>query len=187
MVDNNPWQELCGSIQQRLLDCTDLKCSKAKNLRQEISRCLVQANNAGVLSTKLHEIHSLLQITKPSKDQVEITGGARNFKRRREVPHFERADGCWFDFSILVDERVGEVIGFDFEIRFPTDSTLPFLRFDLNTPGHNNEEDGIRFHIHPGNDDLMIPSAPLQPLEILHLFLYGLKLKEGRQQPRSQT
>jgi hypothetical protein len=89
-------------------------------------------------------------------------------------------DGCWFDFAILVDENIkpAEIIAFDFEIRFLEDNPTKFLRFDLNLPEHNNDNQGKRFHLHPGNNDLMIHASPMSPLEILHLFLYDLKMPE---------
>lgn len=115
---------------------------------------------------------------------IEITGGQRNFNRIKEIPHFERCDGCWFDFAILVDKNIkpAEIIAFDFEIRFLKNNPTKFLRFDLNRSEHNNDDKGKRFHIHPGNDDLMIHASPMSPLEILHLFLYDLKIPE---RPRS--
>ncbi|MEA5514097.1 hypothetical protein [Nodularia sp. UHCC 0506] len=152
----------------------------AKVLRGEIFQCLTKASANGLLKTKLHEIHKLLKITKPTKGIIEITGGERNFKRLKEIPHFERMDGCWFDFAILVNQnyKPAEIIGFDFEIRFLDDNPIKFLRFDLNPPGHDNQERGIRFHLHPGSDDLMVHSPPMSPLEIIHLFLYDLKISE---------
>ena len=134
-------------------------------------------NNRGNLKYKL-------KMTKVNKCIIEITGGGKNQKRLREIPHFKRFDGCWFDFAILVNENIkpAEIIAFDFEIRFLENNPTKFLRFDLNLPEHNNDNQGKRFHLHPGNDDLMIHASPLSPLEILHLFLYDLKTPES---PRS--
>jgi hypothetical protein len=146
------------------------------------------ANSDRILKTKLSEIYQFLKKTPSEKNRVLITGGRKdgkaNFKRNKDFPHFERVDGCWFDFIILVNDngKEAEIIGFDFEIRFPEDHQVKFIRFDLNLPNHNNEERGMRFHLHPGSDDLMIHSPPMSPLEILHLFLYGLPLRE---KPRS--
>jgi hypothetical protein len=36
----------------------------------------------------------------------------------------------------------------------------------------------MRFHLHPGNDDIMIHSPPMSPIEILHLFLYGIDIPD---------
>jgi hypothetical protein len=177
----NDWEQICEKVQHRLWEATPITVKGAKVLRAEILKCLTKAHDEGVLSTKLHEIHNLLKLEKSAqygKGVFEILGGQRNFKRSRDIPHFERFDKCWFDFAILVDEtsKPAEIIGFNFEIRFPDESPVSFLRFDLNLPGHDNEERSIRFHLHPGSDDLMIHSPPMPPLEILHLFLYGLPI-----------
>ncbi|GAB4288488.1 MAG: hypothetical protein Fur0025_22640 [Oscillatoriaceae cyanobacterium] len=156
-------------------------------MRQQILSLLNKASDEEVLKTKPHEIHNLLKLEKSEKDGkgvYEIIGGPpkRNIKRTRNLPHFERFDGCWFDFTILIDQhpKSAEIFGFSFEIRFPDDYPVKFLRIDLNTPGHNNDMRGMRFHVHPGSDDFRIHSAPMSPLEILHLFLYGLDISKRR-------
>jgi hypothetical protein len=180
LSSKSDWEQICDQVQERLLKSAPMTVKSAKVLRSEIFQCLNIASSYGLLKTKLHEIHKLLKITKPTKGIVEITGGERNFKRLKEIPHLERVDGCWFDFAILVNENYNpaEIIAFDFEIRFLENNSIKFLRFDLNLPGHDNQERGIRFHIHPGSDDLMLHSPPMSPLEILHLFLYDLKMPE---------
>jgi hypothetical protein len=178
---NSNWEKICDQVQERLLKNAPLTVDSAKVLRSEILKCLTTASDNGRLRTKLHQIHGLLKITPPSKGIIEITGGQRNFHRIRELPHFERCDGCWFDFAISVDEnyKPAQIIAFNFEIRFLYDKPIKFLRFDLNSPDHNNQQKGMRFHLHPGSDDLMIHSAPMSLLEILHLFLYGLDIPEN--------
>lgn len=186
MNGKSNWEKICHEIQERTLDSSPLTVKSAKFLRAEILKCLTFAYNEGFLKTKIHEIHDLLKMTpqSKSKDIIEITGGQRNFDRIREIPHFERKDGCWFDFAIMVNQKYkpAEVLEFSFEIRFVDDNSIKFLRFDLNLPEHNNQDKGKRFHIHPGCDDFMIHSPPMSPLEILHLFLYDLYLPN---RPRS--
>jgi hypothetical protein len=185
------WQKSCDEIQSRTWEAIPtISSKKAVELRAEILKCLIQAFNDKALKTKTHEIRSLLKLEKSRKDGEdtwEILGGQRNFKRLREIPHFERADGCWFDFAILIDQKPkpAEILGFNFEIRFPADLPVQFLRFDLNLPGHNNEDRGMRFHLHPGSDDLMVHSPPMSPLEILHLFLYGLPIPDKLRSQRT--
>jgi hypothetical protein len=179
------WEQICENVQARLLEKTPLTVKSANFLRSEILRCLTKACDDKLLNKEYYsKIHELLKKTPKSKGLIEITGGQRNFKRLKEIPHFERFDGCWFDFAILVDENIkpAEIIAFDFEIRFLEDNPTKFLRFDLNLPEHNNDNQRKRFHLHPGNDDLMIHASPMSPLEILHLFLYDLKMPE---RPRS--
>lgn len=184
MNGRNTWNLICDEIQDRSIKSTLLTISRTSELRAQIFKCLNAARDDRVLKTKLEEIHKLLKMTSPDKGKTAIVGGERNFKRIKDIPHFERMDGCWFDFSILTDETLTpvQIIGFDFEIRFPEDNQIKFLRFDLNLPNHDNEERGMRFHMHPGSDDIIIHSPPISPLEILHLFLYGLSIPE---KPRS--
>ncbi|HLO85811.1 MAG TPA: hypothetical protein VK203_12505 [Nostocaceae cyanobacterium] len=180
MYSKNGWEQTCDLVQQRLLNAAPLKVKSAKVLWGELLKSLISACDDKLLKTPTHEIRSLLRKTSKEKGIIEITGGQRNFKRLKEIPHFERVDGCWFDFAILVNEndKPAEIIGFDFEIRFLDNSAVKFLRFDLNLPEHNNQDRGKRFHLHPGSDDLMIHSPPMSPLEILHLFLYDLNIPE---------
>ncbi len=184
MSGKDTWLQYCEAIHCRTWEVVPKNSvNKVSILKTQILKLLTQAHDEGKLKTKLHEIHDLLKLeqsTQHGSDVSEILGGQRNFKRLREIPHFERADGCWFDFAILIDQKPkpAEILGFNFEIRFPTDLPVQFLRFDLNLPGHNNQERGMRFHLHPGSDDLMVHSPPMSPLEILHLFLYGLPLPD---------
>lgn len=60
---------------------------------------------------------------------------------------------------------------------------LPAGHFDLNMPGHQNSDKGMRCHLHPGHDDLQAPSALMTPVELLELFVYGLALPA---RPRAQ-
>jgi hypothetical protein len=185
LSSKDDWEQICEDVQARLLEKTPLTVKSANFLRSEILRCLTKACDDKLLNKEYYsKIHELLKKTPKSKGLIEITGGQRNFKRLKKIPHFERFDGCWFDFAILVNENIkpAEIIAFDFEIRFLEDNPTKFLRFDLNLPEHNNDDNGKRFHLHPGNDDLMIHASPMSPLEILHLFLYDLKMPE---RPRS--
>jgi hypothetical protein len=179
------WLKYSQEIQQRSLQTCSLKVNNAKELRTQIFKILSQAHNEGVLNTKLAAIYGLLKMSTQNQQQVVILGGlekvgTKNFKRSKDIPHFTRVDGCWFDFAITIDEsrKPAEIIGFDFEIRFPESVPIQFVRFDLNLPGHDNQADGLRFHLHPSSDDFMIHSPPMSPVEILHLFLYGLEIPE---------
>lgn len=171
------------SIQDRILTVVPQNAYSVKQLKTAILKRLTDASDQKILSNKPHELYGLLKTSNPINKPAhiwEIRGGQRNFRRDRAVPHFSRSDGCWFDFSISLSEqkKVCEILGFDFEIRFSETIPVKFLRFDLNFPDHSNEEKGLRFHVHPGHDDLQIPAPPMTPLEILDLFLYGLELPD---------
>ncbi len=193
MSGKDTWLQYCEAIHCRTWEIVPKNSvNKASVLKTQILKLLTQANDERKLKTKPYEIHDLLKLeqsTQHGTDVSEILGGQRNFKRLRELPHFERADGCWFDFAIFIDQKPkpAEILGFNFEIRFPTNLPVQFLRFDLNLPGHNNQDRGMRFHLHPGSDDLMVHSPPMSPLEILHLFLYGLPIPEKLRSKRDDS
>ena len=187
MSDKNNWQTICAEIQERSLGNTYLEVKNATSLWAAILKCLTTASDEKILKAKQDEIRKLLkkgassQINK--KGYAEIMGGGKNFNRIQDIPHFKLHNGCWFDFAITIDETISpaQIIGFDFEIRFPQregEIAVPFLRIDLNLPDHNNDERNIRFHLHPSNDDIMIHSPPMSPLEILHMFLYGMNIRD---------
>lgn len=188
MRGKSDWLKICKGVGDRVWKATpEMTVESAKKFRRQMFAILNKAAEDNVLTTELKEMYSLVKVQKSAKHGkgvFEVLGGEKNFKRRRDIPHFERFDGCWFDFAILIDEnpKPAEIIGFDFEIRFPDDYPVNFLRLDLNTPGHDNDLRGMRFHLHPGSDDFMIHAPPMHPVEILHLFLYDLSIPE---RPRS--
>lgn len=179
---------MCAEIQERSLGNTSyLEVKNAKVLRAEIVKCLTTASDNKILNTKLGDILKLIKMAPSSQVKKsgyqEIMGGDKNQNRELHIPHFKLHNGCWFDFAITIDETISpaQTIGFDFEIRFPKkegEIAVPFLRIDLNLPDHNNEVRNMRFHLHPSNDDIMIHSPPMSPLEILHMFLYGIEIPE---------
>jgi hypothetical protein len=94
LSSKNDWEQICHEVQERLL-ITPLEVKSAKLLRSEFLKCLIAAWDDGFLETESHEIHDLLKMTKENKGIIEITGGGKNQKRLREIPHFKRFDGCW--------------------------------------------------------------------------------------------
>lgn len=187
MKGKNSWEKICEEIQDRSLSQILLEIGSAEKLRKQIFKCLNDAHNEKILISNLSEIHLLLKIKNGKQGHYEILGGGKNFKRIQDIPHFKLHNGCWFDFAITVDEnrKVAQITAFDFEIRFPKregEISVPFLRIDLNRPEHNNDVRNLRFHLHPSNDDIMIHSPPMSPLDILHMFLYGINIPE---KPRS--
>ena len=120
-------------------------------------------------------------------EAFSITGGSKNQARSKDIPHFIRDDGAWFDFTITGRELAGVVwlLAYDFEIRLPPNSGAPFVRFDLNLPGHDNEQDSLRCHVHCGSDDFLLPAPMMTPAELLTVFIEGFRLAENRREPRT--
>jgi hypothetical protein len=148
---NETWEKMCVEIQQRSLDNISLEIKSAKILRAEILKVLTAASNEKLLECKIHEIQSLLKLRESSvvnkKGYSEVMGGEKNFRRDKNIAHFKLDNGCWFDFAITINEttKPAQIIGFDFELRFPENLSTPFLRIDLNLPNHNNELQNMQY------------------------------------------
>jgi hypothetical protein len=163
--------------------------SSAKRLTSALRNQLIAASNARVIVENPGEISKRVTLlSEPPAQILEdlrerklhehafcILGGEKNQQRDREIPHFKRGDDAWFDFSITVRELSGqlELLAYNFEIRFPPGMGVPFLRLDLNLPGHHNDTRDLRCHLHPGADDLQVPAPLMTPSELLTLFLEG--------------
>ncbi len=107
MSGKSNWEEICEKVQQRTLQSAPMTVDSAKFLRSQILKCLTEACDDGILKTKINEIYKLLKLeasNEQGKNIKNVTGGELNFKRRKELANFERFDGSWFDFGILIDE-----------------------------------------------------------------------------------
>jgi hypothetical protein len=156
-----------------------------KELHRDIRSYLIKASDQSLLGESSTDIRKTLLFGGPDhKGYGEIAiGTVRNFNRTKDLPHFTRRDGGWFDFQLQVKEEDGraEIIAYDFELRLPPGSQFAFMRFDMNPPGSDNQEDGLRSHLHLNADDdgLVVPAPVMSPFEILDLFLHGVS-QNGR-------
>jgi hypothetical protein len=160
--------------------------ASSKQLHREIRSYLIKASDQRLLGESPTDIHRLLLFGGPDgKGCFDIAiGTVRNFNRNAGLPHFtRRCDGAWFDFQLQVKEAEGraEIIAYDFELRLPAGNGVDFVRFDLNPPGSDNQEDGLRSHLHLNADDdgLAVPAPVMSPFEILDVFLHGVQ-RTGR-------
>jgi hypothetical protein len=171
------------SLAQRALDSGPvLGHTRARDLLSAIRAELKRAFDDGRLEVAQHDIFRFVNLIEPPDEMknatkgmaVAIAGGTKDFKRRRGSKQLVRRDGAWFNFSLTVGEIEGaplELIAYSFELVFPKGHSPKFVRFDLNQPGHPNEGREIRSHMHPGNEDLQLPSPVLDPLESVQLML----------------
>ncbi len=172
------------ALQGRLLGGVADLPRDARALFTEIRRHLVRASDAGRLRDPPEHVFRWAKLTDaPAHGPAAhaIVGGEKNFARTRDKAHFTRSDGAWFDFSLTIRERHGEpveLVAYNFEMRFPDQTTPAWLRLDLNPPGHGNEAGGHRAHLHPAADDLTLPYAALHPIETLDMFVYELRRRD---------
>jgi len=182
--------------------CQNLELPEnAKALLRELRTLLIKGHNAKKIFTPPQDVNRVVQLLPPPekiRKQLEhyqlekaasciIVGNEKNQERDPTLPHIKRNDGAWFDFAITVREGVNglELLAYDFEIRLPAALGAPFLRFDLNLPGHANEVRELRCHLHPGFDDVLVPAPLMTPTELLTVFIEHLR--PTREIPRTPT
>lgn len=177
-------------VQERICGTPPILPDTEDELLSALRKMLRGASDEGILANQPHEVFKFVKKTPPPPDAsgmpgaVAIVGGEKNQHRSKDLQHFLRDDGAWFDFSITVARRRGgplELLAYDFELRFPGPRPPAWIRIDLNLPGTDNDQDGLRSHLHPGNDDLQAPAPLLSPLELLDQFIHGFR---GRRKPR---
>jgi hypothetical protein len=157
-----------------------LEHASAKALLSRLRAALKRAYDTGDFRVPQQEIYKYVNFadpppeTRPLGEVRAIVGGVKDFSRAPESIQLCRTDGAWFHFTLLLEEQRRECIrllAYDFELVYPDGHRPWFVRFDLNPPGHPNEAREIRSHLHPGSEDLMVPSPILEPLEAIHLML----------------
>lgn len=177
-------------LQARVLEGSSLILAGVrheKKLKGMLRARVAKAFEAGILDKSYaHIIWSKPLPRRGRAREVAVWGGVEvNQKRDPALPHFRRSDGAWFDFHLELREYDGtlsehrgdlELLGYGYELRFPPTlgCAVPWVRFDLNPPGHPNEARSVRAHFHPGDEDLQAPSAILHPDEALDLLLSDL-------------
>jgi hypothetical protein len=165
-----------AALEERILAASiPFQYSKASELLSHIRALLLRAVRDEWLSNTGKEVLDLVRMSPAEQGPgaYVIVGGEKDFKRDPSKLQLRRTDGAWLHFSIAlrVVNRV-ELIAYDYELVFRSPHVPPFLRFDLNPPGHPNE---IRCHVHPGNDDLLAPAPLMNPKEVLELFVVGMR------------
>ncbi len=171
-------------LQERICNTPYPIASSARALFKQLKTVLLAAYREERLSTPPHDILRFLQKKSSARGGAhEIYGGEKDNRRRSDVGWFRRDDGALFNFKLTVIEHRQALIleSYAFELRLPhgKPGNLPqpeFLRFDLNHSRHHNSERGLRCHLHPGNDDVQVPSPLIAPVELLQLFLYHVRL-----------
>ena len=178
-------REVAVGLQERIASLTYHLPETAEELAQAIRLRLLQAEAEGRITSAREEIWAI-RATPGAHKRTLITGGEKDFNRDKSRRHFAVEGGAWFDFVITVDQADEGLIlySYNFEIRFGAKESPAFVRFDLNSPVHDNAALGFRSHLHPGTDDWSVPTAVLTPIELIDLFTHGIT--ERKRRPRTK-
>ena len=168
-------------MQRRILEGRPRLPAKAKELFRRMHAAIQRASIDGTLRTNSYEASRLLGIRERTSAAI-IVGGARSWNCVPDGGVFMRRDGAWFTFTLQVMPDTDGSLrleSYSFQLCMPTGSAPLYLRFDLGGPDDGYVHEGLRSHLHPGASDARVPAPLLSPLELLDLFLYGLRGASG--------
>jgi hypothetical protein len=155
---------------------------RTKNdLRANIRALLIGASDEGALSSRLHEILSLLNYsveTNQTRTYVSLSCGESMDKGQAGGSFLLKPDGSRLSFALTVvfdGHGPGALVAYRFHLQFPDGSVPPFLRFDLNhEPAAHEPLHEPRYHIHPGSNEIRVQIPPMTPAQVLHKLIYGV-------------
>lgn len=161
----------------------------AKDLVRGLHKRLLAAADQRLLAGGPQGVHGKIRQGEQKRGQeLHIYGAGprserQNFDRDPSHPHFKRTDDAWFDFALtLREDRRGVILlSYSGELRFPAGDQwngLSFLRWDMNGADHHNQQRFLRCHLHPGHEELLVPSPMLHPLELVEVLLTTRDLRE---------
>lgn len=182
-------------LQERLDGSLGKLPATANELHDALRQILQKAVRTEALKTPPYSASDLLTCSESSEKSMRgglvyaIAGGPKDFERLiADIDPKERIvrdDDAVIHFTITVEEVPGEstllLHAYDFELYFPLSEPMGFVRFDLNKPGHMNDDLGLRSHCHPSHENLLVPSPLLSPPELLSFLIYGLRLRRDAQ------
>jgi hypothetical protein len=160
---------------------------------RELQSYLTDAFNRGLIIDPPHAIAGAV-LLRPGADRIPagdsakfhtVQVGAVNFKNRPGTPRITRSDDAWFDFGLILREADGavELFSYRFALRIPSLGPRGLVRFDLNPPGHPNDDLGLRAHTHLFTDDdgFSVPSPLMSHIDVLDVILFRLRSGTGRE------
>jgi hypothetical protein len=171
-------------LQTRLEETVGPVSPTASRLYADLGAVLRRAVSSEVLRNGAHDVSKLLRMSEGKVVDggivYELIGGPDEIDFIRltegisERERFVRDDGAVIHFRLIILEtsQTIELLTYGYEIYFPTRTPLAFVRFDLNRRGHENDDRGLRAHLHPGHEDVQLPCPMLAPVEALNFLLY---------------
>ena len=181
---HNAFVSMMHGLQLRLTDGTGRIPVKAEDLCKALINELLRASRNDVIVNAQNDIRHLIQMTdgKPKTGPVyEVACGPKEWKRPETVNpkvHLLREDAALIQFHLEVEELPDRLrlLSYSMEMWLPVGGVLPFVRLHLNPPSRENADSGMRAHVHPGHDDIRLPTPILSPAEALSFLLYDCAL-----------
>jgi hypothetical protein len=124
-------------------------------------------------NSTFNNVYGLLTIDKDTPRRALVNLGP-SFDKGETTDHFRFDSGARLSFGITLaaDDRESRLLGYRFHYVAPDGKSPTFIRFDLNRELHSSPLMEPLCHMHPGHDDIRLPSVVMHPLHVLEVVLY---------------
>jgi hypothetical protein len=150
----------------------ELSLSAPKRLLSEIRAYLIARQDDGHPGTNLHQALKF----RNSTDETTINLGPTIDKGNLDG-HFTFRSGARLSFGVTVRDcrQASVLVAYRFDYR----DKNGFQRFDLNAKPHTDPLREPRAHLHPGQEDIRIPTPHLSPMEVLDILFVVIEPTDG--------
>lgn len=156
----------------------------AERLCERLRAVLIRAAKRDAMICTRKDVNDEVVLADPPQDLARKHPDARAIvagsKDRATKGALRRPDGAWLHFAVTVREHGSGplvLLAYGFEVCFPGGHAPEWLRFDLNPPGSDNDDRGMRSHFHPGNKSIQVPCAAMTPADALLLCIYDVQVR----------
>jgi hypothetical protein len=135
-------------------------------LRAYLLRQREEANHPG------NQVESELKVRKSSRVWLINIGPTTH---RGNEPPYVLASGAKLSFGVTVREDSStscSLVSYRFDYRQSAVPALPLVRFELRDSNHSDSLREPRVHIHPGLETIRLPTALIDPIEVLDLLFF---------------
>jgi hypothetical protein len=118
---------------------------------------------------------TLLRFAPPAKG-ISLIALGPTIDKGPTSEHFRFDSGARLSFGLTLKEQDhgSRLVSFRYHYHLPDGHSPGYLRFDLNESLHADPLTEPCCHLHPGLEDVRIPSTLLNPLEILDRIFFGI-------------
>jgi hypothetical protein len=123
-----------------------------------------------------NNVYDLIRFDKDKQGRTVVSLGP-TFDKGLESEHFKFDSGARLSFGLSLQDGKdsSRLLAYRVQYVAPTGKHPSFIRFDLNKVVHETPLLEPMCHMHPGHDDIRLPSVVLEPVHVLELVLYVIE------------
>jgi hypothetical protein len=132
-------------------------------------------------NSEVDQVNNIYQLLKEKKSgPVGLIALGPEFDAGPTDFHYRLRSGSRLSFGITLHESNSRcsLVAYRFHLHIGGNKGPTFFRFDLNRSAHVHPLVEPRSHMHPGQDNVRLPSPALEPLEVLDRIFHVIATAE---------